>query len=531
MTINIFAKFDRSRNGSRVIPAFLLALITSLLPALVYSEETAEVAAQLNDVKPIGEIDQSTPLKTAQGFMRFSELGEFESASDYLDLRYLPKVMSETDGATLAEQLYIVISRKLPIEFDALSDVTGGMKGDGLPSYRDTLGTLATTQGKLAIYLQQIPGEGDTRIWRVSNASVARIPQLYELFGYSPYVELIRAQVPEGSFLGAESFKWVIGLIAGIGSAIAWLIIAWPLSLFLTRRNSANTGLVKQYLTRPIPTLIFVLVGATTLKILGLGVTASSIVEGGTLVTIAVVWFLFATINLLRDLYAQFLDSRGRASALMLLSPVTKTIKVVIVLLATVVWLDNIGVNVTALVAGLGVGGLAVALVLQKPLEDIMGAITLYAMQPVTVGQLCTCGEVTGTIEVISLRTTRLRTLKNTVFIVPNAIFATASIENISERNRILHRQTVRLALDTPESVVSNTIEKLREMLLTIDEVTEDASRVRLVGFGEFSLNVEIFAHVGTTQWTEFLAIAEVINLKTLSALEGTGAKLAEPPR
>jgi len=264
---------------------------------------------------------------------------------------------------------------------------------------------------------------------------------------------------------------------------------------------------------------------------LGLGVTANRIAEGGTMVTIVIVWLLFSSINLSRDIYARYLKSQQRESALMLLQPITSTAKVLLIILAMVIWLDNIGVNVTALVAGLGVGGLAVALVLQKPLEDIMGAITLYTQQQVTVGQFCTCGDVTGTVEEITLRTTRIRTISNTVVVIPNALFATASIENVTARRRILHNQTVRLALGASEKLVRSVLDQLREMLLTIDKVTEDTSRVRLIGFGEFSIDVQVFVHVGTTDWDEFLRIAEDSNLGTIATLERLGAKIAEPAR
>jgi len=119
---------------------------------------------------------------------------------------------------------------------------------------------------------------------------------------------------------------------------------------------------------------------------------------------------------------------------------------------------------------------------------------------------------VTGTVEEINLRTTRIRTVGNSVVMVPNAVFATASIENITKRNRILHRQTVRLALVTSESTIRSVLQGLREMLVAIDKVSEESSRVRLIG-------------------DEFLAIAEDINLGTIATLEKVGARIAEPPR
>jgi len=509
---------------------FLAALILGQ-SGNAWAQEEVEPESFLSTDEPIEQVDQRTPLTTAIGFMRFAENGDYDRAAEYLDLRYLPDEMKAADGTVLAEHLYVVISRKIPIDFGALSDEPDGRDGDGLPSYRDALGQVETSRGQLTIFLQHVPGPGDSSIWKISNATVAQIPALYDEFGYSRIVEAVHRYSPEGSLFGAEYFKWIIALLAGFAAALAWLVVAGPLSRFLTRRNAHNKERVRRFLARPIPAVIFILLGYTVLSNLGLGVKASRMAEGGTMVTIVIVWLLFSSINLSRDIYARYLKTRNRESALMLLQPITSTAKVLIVILALVIWLDNIGVNVTALVAGLGVGGLAVALVLQKPLEDIMGAITLYTQQPVTVGQYCTCGDVTGTVEEINLRTTRIRTLKNTVVVIPNASFATASIENVTARRRILHDQTVRLALGTSEKLFRSVLEKLREMLLTIDKVAKDAARVRLIGFGEFSIDVQVFAYVETTDWSEFLAIAEEINLGTIAVLEKAGAKIAEPPR
>jgi len=509
----------------------LLVLATLGLPgvASAQQDEDAELFTAGPNVQD--RFDQRTPYATTLGFMRAAELGDYELASTYLDLRYLPEELTDADGPRLAEQLYIVISRELRIDFDALSRDADGLAEDDLPSYRDKLGEIATPRGARPVYLQRIPGQNDSRVWRVSNATVSQIPELYEQFGYGPLVESVRQLIPRGSFLGAELFKWVFTIIAATVAALAWRALAWPINRLVTRHRVASRARVKQYLNRPVAWAVFVLVGYWVLRDLGLGVTANRLAQGGTLVTIVIVWLLFATVNLLRDLYSGFLQTRGRESGLMLMRPVTSTIKVVIALLAVTIWLDNIGVNVTALIAGLGVGGLAVALVLQKPLEDILGAITLYTQQPVTIGQFCTAGNVSGTIEEISLRSTRIRKLDNTVVIIPNAIFATASIENVSERRRILYRQVIRLAQDTTQAEIRQLLGELRELVGHHAKVVADAWRVRFVAFGDFSKDIEVFAHIDTTDWLEFLSISEEINLATQGALEVTGARLAVPPR
>jgi len=526
-------------NIERKRPFLLSLILLALTPGWITtanaqeSEEpiTSLPGAVIDTPESLEKIDQRTPLSTMQGFMRSAEYGQYEISAQFLDLRYLPEDLSEVDGATLAEKLYIVITRAMAVDFAAFSDRPEGISGDSLPAYRDILGEIQTNRGKLTLYLQLVPDENEMQVWKVSNSSVAQIPRLYADYGYSPFVEYVRSIAPAGSFLGAELFKWIITVTLGGAAAIIWVLVIWLFFRFVTKHDSVFSRNFKRYLTGPIPAVIFVGVGIYVLSDLGLGVTAQRIARGGTLLTLVTVWLLFATVDLLRDLYGEFLNSRRRESGLMLLRPVTSTIKAVIALLALVMWLDNMGVNITALVAGLGVGGLAVALVLQKPLEDIMGAITLYTQQPVSVGQFCTSGNVTGTVEEINLRTTRVRTIKNTVVVIPNAVFATAVIENITERRQILHRQTVRLALLTSASVLQSVLDGLREVLATAEAVNADSARVRLIGFGEFSIDIEVFAHIGTTVWTDFLAIAENINLDTVRVLEQAGAKLAEPPR
>lgn len=515
---------------SRLLSLFVL-VATLGFPWIVLADQDDEIDLFEDLGQEQERFDQRTPMATARGFMRAAEIGDYDLASTYLDLRYLPETLSDADGALLAEQLYIVVSRKVRIEFESLSDDVEGLLDDGLPSYRDELGEIATARGARKLYLQRVPGAKDRRIWRVSNATVAQVPELYEQYGYGPLVEKVRQRIPDGSFLGAELFKWVFAILAGSAAMLAWLALTWPIIRLINRYQVASRARVRQYLTRPIAWTIFILVGYWALRDLGLGVTASRVAQGGTLATIVIVWLLFATVNLFRDLYVIYLQARGRDSGLMLMRPVTSTIKVVIALLAITIWLDNIGVNVTALVAGLGVGGLAVALVLQKPLEDILGAVTLYTQQPVSIGQFCTTGNVTGTIEEISLRSTRIRKPDNNVVIVPNSIFATASILNASEKQHTLHRQTLRLALETTETQIRVVLEKLRELLGTEPKVAQEQWRARFVEFGEFSKNIDVFAHITTADWKEFLEVAEVINLKTVGVLETVGVKLAEPPR
>lgn len=191
--------------------------------------------------------------------------------------------------------------------------------------------------------------------------------------------------------------------------------------------------------------------------------------------------------------------------------------------------MDKLGINITTVLAGLGVGGVAVALALQIPMEDIFGAITLYTQQPVRIGDFCRVGKTTGTIEEIGLRTTYIRTLANTVIAVPNSVLAGQPIDNFSARQKILYRPGLRLRYDTDPTTIRNVLGGIREMLDKHERVLGDGSRVRFNEIGDDALKIDVFAYLNTTDWQEYLLLAEELNLMILDIVTGEGTSLALP--
>ncbi len=176
-----------------------------------------------------------------------------------------------------------------------------------------------------------------------------------------------------------------------------------------------------------------------------------------------------------------------------------------------------------------GVGGIAVALALQKPMEDVLSAITLHTQQPIRIGDLCRVGNCKGTVEVIGLRTTRLRTLAHTLVAIPNHRLINEPIDNISARGNIRYRQILRLRCDTTPEQLQHILEGTRELLRSHERVLQDDHRVRFNEFAEHSLSVEICAYLTTTDWSEFLEIAEELNLRVLRIVSQAGASLFMP--
>jgi MscS family membrane protein len=203
--------------------------------------------------------------------------------------------------------------------------------------------------------------------------------------------------------------------------------------------------------------------------------------------------------------------------------------KILVFLFAMLFWLNNAGVNITTVLAGLGVGGLAVALALQKPIEDMMGALSIFSQAPFRVGDLVKYRQILGIIEDIGLRTTRIRTLTNTVVSCPNAQIAYEEVENLSYRTKIRYWPTLRLRYDTRPSQLKNIRDQIVSLLEGHDEVHDEPVRVRFTAFDRDAVLVKVHSFLKTTEFTESLRIGEELNLGIMSIVEAEGARFALP--
>jgi MscS family membrane protein len=191
--------------------------------------------------------------------------------------------------------------------------------------------------------------------------------------------------------------------------------------------------------------------------------------------------------------------------------------------------LQLLGVPVAGLIAGLGVGGLAIALAAQSTLENFIGGIILYADQPVKVGDICKFGGRRGTVEDVGLRSTRIRTIDQTVVTVPNADFAKMELENLSEREMILLREELRLRHETTLDQLRQVTADLEKMLLEHSEISEERLRVRLHDVGDHYFEIQLYCYALTNEWPEFTRIREEILLEAMAIIENTGTRLALP--
>jgi len=206
-----------------------------------------------------------------------------------------------------------------------------------------------------------------------------------------------------------------------------------------------------------------------------------------------------------------------------------RLLKATTVTVAVLTFLYLSDVDLTAALTGLGVGGIAIGFGAQKTIENLFGGIMVISDKPINVGDVCRAGEFMGTVEDIGIRSTRIRTPARTVVSVPNGLLSAMSLENLSQRDRILFQHTVALGRQTTADQMRLVLEEIRGLLDRHPRVESTSARARFIRFSTGSLDLEIFAYVLESEVPAFLAIQEDLLLGIMDILEATGTSVAFP--
>jgi len=206
-----------------------------------------------------------------------------------------------------------------------------------------------------------------------------------------------------------------------------------------------------------------------------------------------------------------------------------KLSKIMAVIVGTLVIFYIAGINIAAVLTGLGIGGIAIAFAAQKTLENLFGGIMIISDQPIRVGDFCRAGEHLGTVENIGLRSTRIRTLERTIVSIPNGQLAQMSLENYAMRDKIWFHHTLQLRYETTGDQLRYILAGIREMLYEHSKVESSSARLRFIRFGKSSLDLEVFAYVLETTYETFLHIQEDLLLRIMDIIEASGSGFAFP--
>jgi MscS family membrane protein len=187
------------------------------------------------------------------------------------------------------------------------------------------------------------------------------------------------------------------------------------------------------------------------------------------------------------------------------------------------------GVNLSAALAGLGIGGIAVALAAQKTIENLFGGLSILTDRVIRVGDLCRVGETSGVVEDIGLRSTRIRTFERGLICVPNGSLATANVENLSARDKMRVFCKIGLRYETSRAQLELVLAQIGTMLRNHPRVESASAWIRLAKLADSALELEMQAYVLTRNFDDFTAVRETLLLRVLDIVGDCGTALAYP--
>ncbi len=497
------------------------------------SAQRLEAASQKGPKDPFG---RGVPRGSTLGYLQACRDGDYAKAAKYLDLRRIPREEWETRGPELARKLKFVLDQKLWVDVEAISDEPEGDPTDVRESYWDRVGSFETEDGTVEILLQRVPREDDrVRIWKVAAVTVEQIPALYRKLGPGPLADYLPSFFFQSRIMEVELWQWIGLMLVAVSAyllswAIVWLLVQVARPLVRRSRSDFDDRLL-DLIIGPSRLAAFVGTFLVGTRPLSLSVPAQQVMDNlcKAIGIVAFTWMLLRFIDVLAEVVSNRFVRSGRYAATSVVPLGRKTIKVFVAALAILAALDSFGVDVTAVIAGLGVGGLAVALAAQKTIENLFGGATLLADQPVRVGDFCRFGDKVGTVEEVGLRSTRVRTLDRTVVTIPNAEFSSLQLENFAKRDRIWFHPRLGLRYETTPDQLRYVLVEIRRMLYAHPKIDPDGPRIRFVGFGAFSLDLDIFCYARVTDYGEFLEVAEDLNLRIMDIVEASGSGFAFP--
>lgn len=521
--------------------AAVLALVSTApavaidLPGVPAPAAQPAAAAPAAPKDPLG---RDTPQGLIAGLLKAAAAQDYKRAAQFLDTQDVPSWQLHNTGPELALMLQQVLDQAGWVEGRwQLSDKPGGNEGDNLPPGVDRIGAVRTTYGTVDLLAQRVEGRGPTPIWLVSANTLARLPELTKTAVTGPLERILPDALADTRFLGAPVGHWLaLVVLAGVAFGLAWLVslgVRWAVDRLFRRAQRERVNTLVAAADGPLRLLLSVALFVIGALVMGVSIVARQRAGTGAEIVawIAVVWLAWRLMNAAATAGASRAAMRGQFAALSVISLMRRTGKVALIALAVFLSLNSLGVDVTAGLAALGIGGLAIALGAQKTVENFIGSLTLIADQPIRVGDFCKFGDTLGTVEDIGIRSSRIRTLERTLVTVPNSVLASATLENYSRRDRFWFHPTLTLRYETTPDQIRYLLVRLREMLYAHPCVSPEPARVRFVGFGAESLNLEIFAYVTATTVEEFLEVQEDLSLRIMDIVSAGGCAFAFPSR
>ncbi|HET6176593.1 MAG TPA: mechanosensitive ion channel family protein, partial [Candidatus Sulfotelmatobacter sp.] len=375
--------------------------------------------------------------------------------------------------------------------------------------------------------LERVELKPGFKVWLVSADSLPLIPKAHELLSETPLEKKLPQLLVTHELLDTPVWRWIALLAIGFALWFGAGLLSRALILAFGRLTKANAS----QLRGPVRVCLATSGFRVAMALAPPSALPRMYMERALAMAFALglAWAGATAVDFVAERWRTRLDPRMKAMTYSVLPLGGRVIKLSLFLIAILAVVSAWGYNTATILAGLGVGGIAVALAAQKTIENLFGGISVISDRPVLVGDFCRFGAHVGTVMHIGLRSTRIRTLDRTILCVPNSQFSATELENFSARDKIWFHVTLNLRRDTTPDQVLRLVSAVRDLLKQHSKVETGDIPVRFIGIGSYSLDVEVFAYVTTPEYDVFLEVQQQLLVEILQAVERVGAALAVP--
>jgi MscS family membrane protein len=504
------------------------------LPKQPSAAGAAASAVAASSTAPTEEvIAEDSPRSALEGFLRLAHAGKYAEAAKYLEL----PPGDEARGPRLAARLTAVLDRYAWAGRDTASAAPSGDTGDGLPRGMDEVGKVPGEEGALEpVRLVQHPQQPDAH-WQFSRVTTQHIDDWYAELPHRWLMEL----APEPLLrMGPANLVWAQWCALPL-----FLLVVWTLGALLGRLlrrvlkpwvDHSPAGWESALLVRLKGQLTFacrLLIARALLPALGLYTPAALFASRSirALLLATFFWSMALSVDVAGQIFASSHWGEGQPAKRALFMFGSRVGKFFVGCLAIVALFSELGYPVASLIAGLGVGGIAVALAAQKSLENLIGAFAIAIDQPFREGDFVRVDGVLGNVEIIGMRSTRVRTQDRTVVSIPNGKLADMRLETFAERDRIRWAFTFGVTYQTSQAQMRTILAETEQLLRKHPKVWPVDATVRFKEFGESGLVLDVAAWFDLRDFDAFTLIRQDLLLEFMAVVERAGAQFALPTR
>ena len=526
---------EGSRRAVRRCAAAARALVLVLCAAATAAAQAAGPGPQggASPAPAAPLVASDSPRAAVAAFLELTRDGRYDEAARYLAV----PAPQQSEAPQLARRLKAVLDRHLWVDLESISPTSEGDLDDELPPGTDQLGVVPSRSGAPEpVQLVRRPGP-DEPGWAFSAGTVSRINAWYDALAD----RWIRDVLPEVLLRpGPRELLWWQWLALPILFGLAWLVgraLGWTTARVIQRATRHTRtpwdDAILSGLRAPATLAWTLALAYLTVPWLSLYAPAQDFIErllgAGALLTLF--WALFRAVGVTGAILRASPWGTGNPAALALFGIGVRVGQVLVLAMGLIAALSHLGYPVASLLAGLGIGGLAVALAAQKTFENLFGSLALAIDEPIRVGDFVKVADFVGTVERIGLRSTQIRTLDRTLVSMPNGVLSDMRLESFTARDRMRLACTVGLVYETKASQVRTVLDGLERVLRSHPKIWPDAVVVRFKEFASSSLDIEVMAWFQTREWSEFQLIRQEVLLQFMEVVEGAGSSFAFPTR